>query len=160
MKLTRTINHAAQYTALVDILFATIGVFVIVFALQDLAQPQDLQPAPYDHLILCDGTGTLTYHGPDPAAAPLPLDARAQPSAALKARLEAGGRILVSLAAPCLQQAKGESLASRLHRLEEDLSERESTETPPLTLFEFAPLAADPEAAGDLLQRFRAGAGA
>ena len=61
VKVSRSISHGAHYTALVDLLCATIGIFVIVFALQDLEPPQALQPAPYDHLVICDAGPSLTY---------------------------------------------------------------------------------------------------
>ncbi|WP_333713905.1 hypothetical protein [Yoonia sp.] len=142
MRVSRSISHAAQYTALVDILFATIGVFVIVFALQDLDPPQPLQPAPYDHLITCEGQDALGYLGGDGQEAIdlRPADIR---SGRLETLLAGGGRVLVALGSGCLIPGDGPAIARQLRDLEETLNDRPATDTSPLILFEFAPLGLD-----------------
>lgn len=143
----RTIRHRAQYTALVDILFATIGVFVIVFALQDLEPTVALQPAPYQHLVTCGPDRTLTYFGG--AVSPEATTGEALGTGAraidrLEPLLGAGGRVLVALSAACLDAVEDGSDATRLRALEDRLSERRSNRTSSLTLFEFAPVGTGP----------------
>ena len=158
MRVSRSISHRAQYTALVDILFATIGVFVIVFALQDLDPPQVLQPAPYDHLIVCDADGGLTHaaaatRGANDAP---PITRTVAPDDLAKA-LASGGRVLIALDAACMADTGGKSMAARLREVEEDLSDRVATATSPLILFEFAPLGAGEVRAEALRARFLSG---
>lgn len=154
MKLSRTISHGAQYTALVDILFATIGVFVIVFALQDPVPPQDLQPAPYDHLLLCEDSGAVTHHlAESEEVTTLSMD-DLRGSARLDV-LAAGGRILVALAPACLGRHDDKSVAETLLALEETLSERAAGAAGALTLFEFAPMDDGDNNAAEILRRFR-----
>ncbi|MEE3317029.1 MAG: hypothetical protein VX202_04640 [Pseudomonadota bacterium] len=154
MKVSRTINHQAQYTALVDILFATIGVFVIVFALQDLDPPQDLQPAPYDHLILCDTADTVAYYGAGPDQ-PLTLNKDELRNGRLGTLIQSG-RVLIAFGRDCLAQSQQGGLYRMLVDLEEELTERPATETSPLTLFEFAPLGTT-HGTDALIQRFLLG---
>lgn len=153
MKISRSISHRAQYTALVDILFATIGVFVIVFALQDLDPPQALQPAPYDHLIVCEAPDALAYLGRD-GQDPIPLGASDIGTDRLAVLLAGGGRVLVALAPDCLSSATPPDIANRLRDLEEVLNDRPATDTSPLILFEFAPLGIDDLGADAIRQRF------
>lgn len=153
VRASRSINHAAQYTALVDILFATVGVFVIVFALQDLDPPQPLQPAPYDHLIICEGQGAIGYLGRNgqEAIALRPADIA---SGRLESLLAGGGRVLVALSSDCLTQGDVPGFARQLSDLEETLNDRPSTDTSPLILFEFAPLGLDDTSADAIRARF------
>ena len=158
MKISRTISHGAQYTALVDILFATIGVFAIVFALQDLDPPQELQPAPYDHLIVCDASRQLSYTSVqtgEPSNFPV-ADIR---SGALAERLAEGGRVLIALAGECVETMDGPDIPASLRDLEDALSDRPATAVAPLTLFEFAPLGLDETGAEALRARFLNGSG-
>lgn len=139
MRVSRGIVHVAQYTALVDILFATIGVFVIVFALQDLDPPQPLQPAPYDHLIICEGQGEIGYLDRDGHEA-IELHPADIGSGRLETLLAHGGRVLVALTSDCLLPDGGPEVARQLRDLEETLNDRPATDTSSLILFEFAPL--------------------
>ena len=157
MRVSRSISHRAQYTALVDILFATIGVFVIVFALQDLDPPQVLQPAPYDHLIVCGADGQLTHTAAPTDADAAPPDTRAIAPGDVTDVLAPGGRVLIALDAACMAEVNGKSMATRLREVEEDLSDRIATATSPLTLFEFAPLGDGDAGAEALRARFLAG---
>ena len=158
MKVSRTISHRAQYTALVDILFATIGVFVIVFALQDLVPSSDLQPARYDHAILCGPENRLSYLNRSDDG-PVDLSERDIGSGRLAGMLEGGGRVLVALDGACLSQRGGDSLFAQLRELEDRLSDRPASDRSPLILFEFAPLGAGDLGADGLMRRFLAGGG-
>ena len=159
MKVSKTISHRAQYTALVDILFATIGVFVIVFALQDLVPASDLQPAPYDHAILCGPDARLTYMD-STGENEIGLDERDISSGRVADLLAAGGRVLVALGGDCLSHRDGDSIFARLRDLEEVLSDRPASDRSPLTLFEFAPLGVGDLDIDSIRQRFLAGRGA
>lgn len=156
---SRTIRHTAQYTALVDILFATIGVFVIVFALQDIQPPTALQPASYEHLVLCDADRRLTIHTQGDTPGEGQVLGRIELGAeALEQALKGGGRVLVALAAACLMNDGKASVATQLRALEKRLSDRPATATTPLTLFEFAPLGLGAHGAEALIERFVVGA--
>ncbi|MCF2872049.1 hypothetical protein L0664_13320 [Octadecabacter sp. G9-8] len=159
MRISRTISHGASYTALVDILFATIGVFVIVFALQDVQPPQDLQPAPYAHLVLCEQGQVLSYlsAGSDTVTS-LAIDDL--DNGRLEERLMQGGRVLVALAGDCVRKDGANSIATLLTKLETTLSARPATGAAPLTLFEFSPLGQGEMGADVLRQRFLDGGGA
>lgn len=159
MILSKTISHRAQYTALVDILFATIGVFVIVFALQDPVPASELQPAPYDHLILCGPDGQLSYLDGE-SVGEIALDEGDVGSGRLAELLAGGGRVLVALGGDCMSQRDGESLFAQLRDLEEILSDRAASDRSPLVLFEFAPLGTGELGLDGLRRRFRAGQGA
>ena len=153
-RLPRTIRYGSQYTALVDILFATIGIFVIVFALQELETPPQLRPAPYDALVLCGPDQIIRLHrnGSPPAE----FSAR-DVAGPLSAALEGGGRVLIGLAAQCTYGNESVMPADRLREMARTLSDRRLDGDARLNMFEFAPLghAGYDEAA--LLERFSTG---
>lgn len=148
---TSTLQRAGQYTALVDILFATIGIFVIVFALQELEPPVELLPAPYDAVLICDSDRALRLYR-DGEQEPVDYDRRAI-SSDLQNELGAGGRVLIALTAECTTDpGDGIVVEDKLRALERKLTERNADEVSALLLLEFAPLAKDGEAA--LIDRF------
>jgi hypothetical protein len=153
VKVSRSISHGAHYTALVDLLCATIGIFVIVFALQDLEPPQALQPAPYDHLVICDAGPSLTYSSRNTDQAVV-LSSDDIGNGRLIQELAGGGRVLIALAGDCLMEDEGPSIATQLRDLEEDLSDRPATDVSPLTLFEFSPLGQDDNGTDAIRARF------
>lgn len=151
---SRTMRHAAQFTALVDILFATIGIFVIVFALQDISSPADLQPAPYDRLLVCRDDRSLNLYSPNDE--PRSFVAR-DINGSLSEALAGTGRILVAFAGSCaVDDGNGLVLIDRLLVLEQTLGERPMDGQDPLTLFEFAPLGSGQSGPNALIERFEA----
>lgn len=152
----RALLRAGQFTALVDILFATIGIFVIVFALQKLEPPADLRPAPFDALLACPADRVLQLHrknGEKPTRYG-PRDI----SGKLADELRSGGRVLVAISKECASDTgDGIVMIDRLHDLERKLTEHDAGEKSPLLLLEFAPLAAD--GTNRLVQRFTLSAG-
>ena len=156
MRRATALMQGAQYTALVDILFATIGVFVIVFALQDRDPPVQLQPAAYTHLVICHDAERLGYFGADDRNE-TPLDPAAVSDGTLAERLQAGGRVLVALGAECVEASGARPVAEALRGLEETLGNRIATTVAPLVLFEFAPLGTGPNSAEALVRRFHEG---
>ncbi|MGX0905121.1 hypothetical protein ACSSV8_003715 [Roseovarius sp. MBR-79] len=146
----RRLQKAGQFTALVDILFATIGIFVIVFALQELVTTSELKPAPYDALILCDPDRTIRLYRKTGEAEEF---SSRDISGPLSAAVEGSGRALIGLAQECAAEAEGVVVADRLREMAEDLSERrEDGDT--LDLFEFAPLGGPGTDAKALIERF------
>jgi len=85
------------YAALVDIMLATIGIFVIVFVLQDLSPPQALQPAAVDGVVIC-AVESLVLHRA--GMEPLPIGTR-DIAAPLIEAFSLGGRIWVAIEAQC-----------------------------------------------------------
>ena len=148
------LRQAGQFTALVDILFATIGIFVIVFALQDLQTPSLLRPAPYDALILCGSDRVVRLY--QSAETPLEFGAR-DISEKLAEAVASQGRVLIALSAECSVADNGVVLADRLRSMTLALSDRRA-EGDELNLFEFAPLGATKADEEALLQRFSASA--
>ena len=149
----RGFQRAGQYTALVDILFATIGIFVIVFALQEIKPEVDLVPAPYDMVLVCRSDRNLRLYErqiPEPITfAPREI------ADDLRERLKVGGRVLVAISAECMiDTGDGVVVVDRLREIERELTERASGEASSLLLVEFAPLAKDGEAG--ILARFGA----
>jgi hypothetical protein len=154
MRRAATSMQGARFTALVDILFATIGVFVIVFALQDMDPPVQLQPAPYAHLVICHDGERLGYVGPDDDIE-IALDRTAISDGSLAERLQTGGRVLVALGPECVGATDRRPLAESLRTLEETLGNRIGTTIAPLVLFEFAPLGTGQNGAEALVRSFR-----
>lgn len=146
------LRKAGQFTALVDILFATIGIFVIVFALQELATPATLRPAPYDALVLCGPDRLTRLHRV--SGAPREFAAR-DIAGPLAAAVEGSGRVLIGLSPECAAEADGVVIADRLRAMARDLSDRRS-DGDGLDLFEFAPLGGEGADAAALLGRFGA----
>lgn len=147
----KSMQKAGQFTALVDILFATIGIFVIVFALQELDPPVDLLPAPYDSALVCGDDRALRLYARG-AEQPHNINIRSM-ERDLTDLLQRGGRVLVALSADCMRDpGDGVVVADRLHDLERNLTERETDTASTLLLMEFAPLAAGEEDA--LIARF------
>jgi len=147
----RSIQKAGQFTALVDILFATIGIFVIVFALQDLDPPVDLLPAPYDAVVTCAEDRNLRFFRAEAEGPQIfgPRDIARD----LRDVLDEGGRILVALSANCvIDTGDGIVVSDRLRDVERSLTERTGAEAKALLLMEYAPL----EAGGEktLIARF------
>lgn len=136
---------APGQAALVDLLLATIGIFVIVFALQELQRPDDLQPAPVDGVILCQGE-SLTAFSRGRAAQPISGAELVQDIARLWPQ---GGRLWVAMDEACaFDGARADLLAS-----EDGLAEISGAAT---WVLEIAPLA--PGAEADLLARWEADA--
>ena len=160
---TQRSRHAAQFTALVDILFATIGIFVIVFVLQDLETPSDLKPSRYDALVTCGAGQQISLYlasdglSPEPARIFVPEEIDGLLAEALAGR----GRILVALGSACLEARDGASPpGDELRELERRLGTRAGSGPEPLTLFEFAPLGSAQADHDSLLKLFHESSGA
>tara|TARA_B100000497_G_C7495084_1_gene302705 strand:- start:231 stop:713 length:483 start_codon:yes stop_codon:yes gene_type:complete len=145
------LKKAGKFTALVDILFATIGIFVIVFALQELDPHSNLLPSPYDKVLVCSDDRSLRLYqrtAPDPI-----IFTQLDFTEDLQENLKQGGRILVALSKECMiDTGNGVVVWDRLRDIERKLTERTSGQASRMLLIEFAPLAANEEAA--LISRF------
>lgn len=131
--------------ALVDLLLATIGIFVIVFALQELQHPDDLQPAPVEGVILCQGQ-SLTAFSRGRTAQPVTTANLVQDISRLWPQ---GGRLWVAMDESCaFDGARADLLAS-----EDGLADLSGAAT---WVLEIAPLG--PGAEADLLSRWEADA--
>jgi hypothetical protein len=141
------------FTALVDILLATIGIFVIVFAMQSVAEVQRLQPAPYDGIISCDAKEriALDLRGPDGAVKRTDLPT-GDILPVLRMLLADGGRFLVASDPLCLINASADSPESQLVRLEGELSDLADPDT--THQFEYVPLGPAPDDLAGLRSRW------
>ena len=144
-------------SALVDILLATIGIFVIVFALQEIVERDPLHPQDYAALVLCDGTGTLTLALPD-RTLPVP---QADALAPMLAReVPDGGPVFFGIALACQTRTArpGVSIAQALREQRDQLVDLVSAG--PIHVFEVGPLSGDAEAATSFAVRWREEGGA
>ncbi len=53
-----------------DIIFGTIGIFIVTFALQNIAEVEDGIPPGIDSIVTCVGGDRLTAHWPDGSTGP------------------------------------------------------------------------------------------
>lgn len=87
-----------------DIIFGTIGIFVVTFALQHVVEVKDGIPPGIDSIVTCIEGDRLTAHWPDGSAAPAAAPAR---SFDLLQTLAADGRpfrsLLLALGGDCFK---------------------------------------------------------
>jgi len=143
---------AIVMTSLVDIMLATIGIFVIVFALQEISRPSERVPAPFEGAILCDVHGDYSFYGLDGRSYPLK---RSDLVASLMAMQPNGGRFLVGIAPGCAsvridKRSRASDLAYAMRR---KLGLQNTPSGEPLHQFEIAPLGKDSCSFDTLLER-------
>jgi len=143
-------------TSLVDILLSTTGVFVIVFALQEISDPVERVPAPYDGLIACNETGAYVAYDLRGGDARLPESRMAE---ALRAFAPDGGRFLVAIGPGCAEaRAAGGGSASFLAWSLADQADQARAEVDDaIYLFEIAPIDAAAHSLAALLSRMAGG---
>lgn len=90
-----------DFTALIDIMMATIGIFVIVFALQEIVEQTTDDPKPYDLLIFCTSDGALDLHRRDGETRTAQPDAVAD---GVERFLPDGGDLFLGIGPGCPQQ--------------------------------------------------------
>lgn len=90
-----------DFTALIDIMMATIGIFVIVFALQEIVEHEANDPKPYDLAIFCTNDAGVSVHLRDGVSETLAVDAMA---AGVERMLPEGGDMFLGLGAACPQK--------------------------------------------------------
>lgn len=145
-------SAGAGMTSLVDILLSTIGVFVIVFALQEISDPVTRVPAPFDGAILCGADGDYTAFDLNGGSAALP---EADMAAALRIFAPDGGRFLIALAPGCAEarNTKGGSAAGLAWTLVSDIGAQRADAPDALHRFEIAPLDNNPHSFDTLMVR-------
>lgn len=148
----RDARSATEYMALVDILFAILGIIVVVIALQPVMNETADRPRPFDGLVLCTGSDTVIVAAPDAPPAKRPLEAVI---ADISAREIPGPVVLLGIAPPC---ALGDPSPARLLRKAlDDAARVDRGETQQPYLFEMLPLAEEgPDGAEGVLERFKA----
>jgi hypothetical protein len=156
----RRSSHSAPAAALtllpfLDIVFATLGVFIIVFVLQKLVQHEAGRQASIDSLIVCTSAGELVFyltpHTPPRAfaLAQLPLVFEALTSAGPGIR-----NLVFALNSTCVGMRQ--PFADAFTRFTA-LSRREGTHPAAAFRLTFRPLSAHPEAVEQLLHTWRGG---
>ncbi|MDF2235877.1 hypothetical protein P2H44_25270 [Albimonas sp. CAU 1670] len=136
-----------------DVLLATIGIFIVVFALQEPAKPVELRPVAYDGAILCDGQGAFVAWPFD--VEPIALDAERFAEAVAHVWPQ-GGVLLVGVAPGCVEAGEGLTPALRARR---DLDRIEAEQGGPLHRLDFAPVESEGPFWRDLLAALRSGSG-
>lgn len=145
----------AGYAALVDILIATMGIFIVVFTQLQLDDAPQLVPMPVDGVVICTGDEpVLLYSWQDgqETVSPVAMDA-------LQAKIEStwsdGARLLVGMTEGC---AYSRVSAEKLWLLETAIRQGVAQDSGSY-LIEIAPLSGDrtgPSSQADLLDRWRA----
>jgi hypothetical protein len=115
--------QAGSYAALVDILLATMGIFVVVFAQLHLEDAPRLQPTPVDGIVQCvAGEDVVVHHhesGGTFRSTPVRIDAA---ETALTETWPRGARLLVTMSQECALSEHGQSLwglETRIRRLKD-----------------------------------------
>ena len=141
-------------TSLVDVLLSTIGIFVIIFALQEIAKPTDRVPAAFDGAILCDDEGRYVMHPFAGESTVLDADDLA---ASLGTAVPEGGRFLIAISAGCAQTEvrKGVTAVALAFRMRRELGLQTDPSGEPIHQFEIAPLGSDAGAFSVLLDKIR-----
>lgn len=146
----------AGMTSLVDVLLSTIGIFVIIFALQEIARPTDRVPGSFDGAILCDDEGRYILHNLDGATETLDISDLA---GSLGALVPAGGRFLVGISAGCAttEIRKGVTAISPAYGMRSELGLQTDPTGEAIHQFEIAPLDSSANSFSALLSRIRVG---
>jgi hypothetical protein len=137
-------------TSLVDVLMATIGIFVIVFALQEIVETPSLVPAPYDALAFCRDAETVALYrsaeaGPDAAGAARVAMGIGPFEEQLEHLFPKGGRLMLGVSTACLQaMADGTTPAQRLIAALDRANALAADEASVLHLYEVVPVAGTP----------------
>ncbi len=114
--------QAGSYAALVDILLATMGIFVVVFAQLHLEDAPSLQPTPVDGIVQCvAGEDVVVHHYESGTfgSTPVGIDAA---ETALTDIWPRGARLLVTMSQECALSERGQSLwglETRIRRLKD-----------------------------------------
>ena len=145
---------AGGFAALVDILLASIGIFVIIFALQEIVEEVPLEPLDYSALVLCDGQTSLSLALPEETVA---VESISVLSGLLAERLPDGGAIFFGLALPCQTQAARPGVSFAMALREEREALVAMNEAAPVHLFEVGPIMADEGAAEAFATSWRSG---
>lgn len=115
-------EQAGSYAALVDILLATMGIFVVVFTQLHLNDAPRLQPAPVDGLIVCSDPAQLTLHHHADGSFVTQDATIVTVVAAITGKWPQGARIMIALSRACATGTQGQDLwgiETRIRRLED-----------------------------------------
>ena len=129
-------------TSLVDVLLSTIGIFVIIFALQEIVVPTERAPAPFDGAIVCDDVGAYTAH--DLQGRSHLLDTKDLAKAMTEFAPE-GGRFLLGITPGCAaaEIKRGTFASSLAFSMRRELGLQTDSSGEALHQFEIAPLDRD-----------------
>ena len=143
-------------TSLVDILLSTIGVFVIIFALQEISDPIERAPLAIAGILVCRNDGSIVAYPPHGNPRDLALSNLA---GAFERFAPEGGNFLIAVHGGCdqVKGPDGHTAFALLQRLAERFSRVVDEKGEAIHRFAFAPLGdAVDEAA--LLEKWREGA--
>lgn len=134
-----SVQQNAGMTSLVDVFLSTIGIFVIIFALQEIAVLTERVPAPFDGAIVCDKDGAYTAHDLQGRSELLDLKDLAK---AMKKFAPEGGRFLVGITPGCgaKEVKKGPYASSLAYPMRRKLGLQTDSSGEALHQFEIAPL--------------------
>lgn len=141
-------------TSLVDIMLATIGIFVIVYALQEIAPPTTRVPAPFDGAILCNAEGQYSFHDLEGGSQAM---ARTDLAASLARIAPVGGRFLIGIAPGCASKSidKRTHASDLAYAMRRKLGLQTVPSGEPLHQFEITPIGTDKFAFEALLELIR-----
>ena len=126
-------------TSLVDVFLSTIGIFVIIFALQEISVVSERVPASFDGALVCDNEGIYVIHGFRGNQERLDSN---NLSFGVKNFAPGGGRFLVGIMPRCASTEikKGVFATSLAFKMREELGLHTNASGEALYQFEIAPL--------------------
>lgn len=137
-----------------DIIFATTGVFIVVFALQEIADKASIRQLTVDHLAICtDGQTVMLY--PDPVSEPASFTAHQLPALLNTLADQPGGvhNLTFAFTGTCFNTRR--RFEEEFARMTALFHERQVGKT--LFRLAFQPLSMQPEAVEQLLAVWRRG---
>ena len=135
-----------------DIIFSLIGIFIVVFALQEIVESRSDRLAAVDTLITCtDGRSFDLYT--DPGTEPMRFE-RTGLGALFEQLTAAPGvkNLVFAFSSACFNER--DRFQREFARFSDLLGQRRDTEKPSFRLV-YRPLSSAPEAVADLLERWR-----
>ena len=154
----RTVPQALPnvgYAALVDILIATMGIFIVVFTQLQLDDAPPLVPMPVDGVVICTGDEPVSLYFWQDGQETVSLVAVDALQAKIESTWSNGARLLIGMTEGC---AYSSVTAEKLWLLETSIRQGVAQDSGSF-LIEIAPLSGEkigPSSQVDLLERWRA----
>jgi len=137
-----------------DIIFATIGIFIVVFALQEITTNASGQQLAVDDLVICTDGRSVTFY-PGPAGEPMNFTERQFPALFHRLTERAGGvrNLVFAFTGACFDIRR--TFAEQFAKMTALFHERQTVKT--VFRLTFQPLSEQPGAVEQLLAAWRGG---
>jgi hypothetical protein len=146
------VGAASGFAPLIDILMASIGIYIVIFAFQEIEDHPTLHKARYDGIVLCQSPSAAEiYLAPDAAGESIAYQAL---EGYLASETPEGGRFLFAKGDGCYDAGEGIRTPSyRLRLVEEALTDNSKPNR--MHQFEIAPLGNPPYDRDGILARWK-----